>query len=136
MNKKRDLSFRVEVMIMLAVFIVVISVLTRLFALAETESRKARHLSDAVILAANGAEVFMAAEDDEEIYAILNEAGNAAGPLAFSYSAQREPQAEGPFCLQLQTSEKDGFREALLQVSYEGETIYELTTGRVSGGGQ
>ncbi|MBR2802671.1 MAG: hypothetical protein IKE21_08850 [Erysipelotrichaceae bacterium] len=138
MNKKRDLGFRIEVIVMLVVFVAVIGTLTRLYAQADLESRRAAHLSDAVILTANGAEVFMAAEDDEELLRILDEANNAEKKadhlLEARYAEDCTPAAGGDFCLQIETKDSADFREVTFRVSYQGEEIYELTTGKVRGG--
>ena len=138
MNKKRDLGFRIELVVMLVVFVAVIGTLTRLYAGADLESRRAAHLSDAVILAANGAEVFMAAEDDEELLRILDEADNAEKKadhlLEVRYAEDRTPTEGGDFCLQIETKDSVDFREVTFRVSYQGEEIYELTTGKVRGG--
>ena len=132
MNEKKDLGFRIEMILMLVIFIGVILVLTRVFSLAELQSRRADHLTDAVILASNGAEVFRSAEDEEEICAILNENGNAVkeDKVRVYYNDELHPESSGSYCLEIGSEKEDGFINAEIAVYYQDELIYELNTGK------
>ena len=62
---------------MLIISVLAISVLANAFSKSDLNSRKAKQLSDAVTLAASGAEVFLASESEEDVLKTLNEADNA-----------------------------------------------------------
>ena len=138
MMKKNGLSFMIELLIMLVIFIILINVSVVVYASARNTSQKARHLSDAVILASNGAEVFIASEDENEIIRILNQNDNHKNndALEFSYNDDLEPQADGRMVMKIDRTENDGFVHGKITIFYGNEVIYELETGRAQKGGR
>ena len=120
MMKKNGLSFMIELLIMLVIFIILINVSVVVYASARNTSQKARHLSDAVILASNGAEVFIKNND----------------ALEFSYNDDLEPQADGRMVMKIDRTENDGFVHGKITIFYDNEVIYELETGRAQKGGR
>jgi hypothetical protein len=82
--------------------ILIVLVLTQIFALGRTQSAAAQELTDAVCLAQNAAEAVSASSSPEELREKLDENGNtgfvdgAAVPtLRAAYDAQLRPDAEG-----------------------------------------
>ncbi len=76
-NKEQITAFYLETLVLIAVFISIILVITRIFGIGRAQSSEARLLTNAVTLAQNGAEAVSAAETPEELLALLNENGNA-----------------------------------------------------------
>ena len=136
MKDRSRFKLGTEIIVILAVFILAISVLTKAFVLAEQRSSKAAVLSDAVSLASNCADVFLASKDDEEIYRILNESDNAekGEDLKVFYDEDLKASKQGKFTVILHEEEKDGFITADISVFYADELIYEISTGK--GGGK
>jgi hypothetical protein len=137
--KKNNLSFMVELLIMLAIFIVLINVLVGVYAISRKTSADAKHLSDAVILASNGAEVFIATDSDEEMMKILNQNDNVKNEdgLVICYNDKLEPDPDGRMMMKIERQSEDDFVHAHISVTYDDKLIYELETGRVQkGGGQ
>ena len=136
--KKNNLSFMVELLIMLAIIIVMINVLVGVYASSRKTSAEAKHLSDAVILASNGAEVFIATDSDEEMAKVLNQNDNVKNDdgLSVYYNDKLEPDPDGRMMMKITREEKDGFAHCSITITYGGEAVYELETGRVQRGGE
>ena len=118
---------------MLVISVLVISVCAAAFSKSGTYSRNAKRLSDAVTLAASGAEVFLAAQTQEEMLSILNEADNAsageADEITARYNDNLEPAADGNMEMVIDWDESDGFAHGTITVYYGNEKIYDLETG-------
>ena len=136
--KKNNLSFMVELLIMLAIFIVLINVLVGVYALSRKTSADAKHLSDAVILASNGAEVFMATDSEQEMIDILNQNNNVRNDegLTVYYNDKLEPDPFGRMVMKIERQSEDGFVHGHITVTYDDELVYELKTGRIERGGK
>ena len=132
MKKKSSLNLGIEIVAILAVFIMSISILSKAFVSARTKSVDAAVLSDAVTLASNGADVFLSCVDEEEICRILNENGNAQlrDKVSVCYDNDLKADASGAFRMDIITEENDGFVDARIIVYHHDELIYEITTGR------
>ena len=77
-------AFYLETLLLIVVFIGIILVLTQVFGLSRTQSREARRLTDAVILAQNGAEAVLVSWDDEGDGFVRNQ-------INVFYGAERNP---------------------------------------------
>ena len=132
MMKGRKSDLGIGIIVILAVFIMAISVLSRAFVLAKERSREAARLSDAVTLASNCADVFLACGDEEELYGILNEDGNVVkdGSLKVSYDDDLKPMKDGAFTVVISEKEEADFIEADIRVYYGEEEIYAIRTGK------
>ena len=71
MKEKRSIVFITELLVMFVILLVVISVITRLFILNRSRSLDARHLTEAVILAEDTAEVISAADDEDDAFELI-----------------------------------------------------------------
>ena len=97
MKQKQNFGFYMETIIMLLVFMIAISNIVRVFTASYGKSRNAEHLTDAVILASNGAELVLASQSPEEIMVVLKDAGpeegndaaEAAGTLFRSWTQEQ-----------------------------------------------
>ena len=139
--KKRDhiTAFYIEALLLIAVFIGVIMLLTGVFAQAKLESSRAKHLTDAVTLAQNGAEAFAAAKVPDDIFALLNENGNGlqieqgeTPCYRFRYNSDLEPDPSGCYWMTVPWLPESGsLVKSLIQVYFEGqeEAVYTLLTG-------
>ncbi|MBQ6149302.1 MAG: hypothetical protein IJI83_07165 [Oscillospiraceae bacterium] len=137
--KKGNMTFAVELMVMLVVFIAVIEVTVAVYAKARSLSLDARHLSDATILASNGAEVFLAADSDEEIIEILNRNNNVTADksISITYDDDLKPDPEGRMRMEIERQTENDFVKGQITVFYDDKQIYDLHTGYVlNGGGQ
>lgn len=104
-------AFYLEVLLLSVGLILIVLVLTQVFALGRRESAAARELSDAVILAQNAAEAVSASESAETLCALLNEANNARitdGMIEAGYNADRTPNATRAPVYWLRVSWKEG----------------------------
>ena len=136
MKQGRSISFYIEIVLMLAVSVLAITVLANAFSRAKLHSRNAGRLSDAVTLAASGAECFLASGDIEELTATLNEAGNASqegSSVIASYDADLRPKAEGNVRMVIDWDEQGSFVNALITVYFDNEEIYSIETGLARG---
>lgn len=138
MNKGRNISFYIEIVIMLVISVMVISVCATAFSKAELHSRRAKLLSDAVTLAASGAEVFLASDTKEAVYEVLNEAGNASvdEDVTALYDDDLAPSADGKMKMVITWDENGGFVKGTVTVYYDGEKIYDLETGSAKEAGR
>ncbi len=138
MKQGRNISFYIEIVIMLVITVLVISVCAAAFSRAESHSRSAKRLSDAVTLAASGAEVFLASDSKEEMYAVLNEADNASlgEEVIALYDDDLSPSAEGKMKMVISWEETGGFVKGTVSIFYDGEKIYDLETGSAKEAGR
>jgi len=138
MKKFGNLGLMIEIMGMLIFFIVLIQILTGVFARSEAESIKAKRLSKAVILASNSAEVFMSSDSLEQMFEILNQSDNARlnEKLEITYDEQLKPDADGKMLVEIIPQEEEDFIHVQISILYDGELIYELQTGHRKGENQ
>lgn len=138
MNSNARRGFMAELSVMLVAFIMVIVIITSVFARAKAMSDEAKHLSDATILASNTAEVFLTCDDEEEIYQILNENGNTVKgeKIISSYNEMLKADKSGKMKVEIAPEKSGNFIKARITVYYLDQMIYELDTGHMIGGGQ
>lgn len=138
MKQGRNISFYIEIVVMLIISVMVISVCAAAFSKAEAHSRSAKHLSDAVTLAASGAEAFLASDTVEDLFSVLNEADNAAvsDEVTAFYDEDLNPAADGIMKMVISWDEENGFVKAAVTVFYDGEKIYDLETGSAKEAGR
>ena len=101
-NDKSITAFYVEVLMLTVGLILMVLVLTHIFALGRSQSASAKELTDAVCLAQNAAEAVSASSSPEELLEKLDEGGNcaftegAAVPtIRAAYDRKMQPAAEG-----------------------------------------
>ena len=71
-ERGHNTAFYIETLVMILVFVVIILVLTKVFAIAKTDSTEAQRLTDSVSIAQNAAEVVQASESrDAAEYLLL-----------------------------------------------------------------
>lgn len=139
-KKKRHITnFYLETLVLAAVFMVVILVLTRVFALSGRLSSRAEILTRAVHLAENAAEAVSASAAPGDLAELLEENGNAGQVwegercvLSLGYDRDMNPMSGGDFRVDItwQPGEDDSFAESRVSVYWMGETdpVYELET--------
>ena len=132
-------AFYIEALLLIVVFLAIILVLTQVFGLARQQSIAAGQLTDAVTLAGNAAEAVSACADPEELFRLLDEAGNAVkqpdgkGLLAY-YDQKRAPDPKGCFCVDVSWDEEPAetgtMISSVIQVfcGKPEEPIYRLET--------
>ena len=130
--KRNKNNLGIEIILILSAFICCILILSKAFVSARMASSEASVLSDAVKLASDCADVFLACGDENEILSVLNEAGNAKKEEAISvtYDEDLKPSAGGAFEVKIAIDEASGFATAKLSVFYKDEQVYEIETGR------
>lgn len=143
MKKKQHITaFYMEMLVLITVFIVVILILTRVFALSRQQSAKARILTNAVCLAENAAETAAASSDEEAFLALFGREGNACmleedGHKIYQarYDDEMAPAAEGNFLVNVEWMPESGaegdYVTGRITVYWKGseEPIYTLETG-------
>ena len=99
-------AFYVEVLILTVGMILIVLVLTQVFALGRMQSASAEELTDAVCLAQNAAEAVASSRSPEELLQTLGEDGNcgydesASPPVVWAaYDTQMRPDAQGAILL-------------------------------------
>ncbi|MCI8514486.1 MAG: hypothetical protein HFI93_07620 [Lachnospiraceae bacterium] len=134
-------AFYMETLMLAAVFVTVILVLVRVFALSGQMSGRARVLTCAVHLAENAAEAAAAAQSPEALREILEENGNVRweengeeGLLCAWYADDMSPAPEGDFRVDVTwTSEESavgGLHRSTITVYWAEEAVYTLKTAR------
>ena len=138
-NHSSVTGFYLETLLLIVVFLSVILMLTQVFGLAQTQSTRAKQLTEAVVLAGNAAEAFAESESPEELLALLNESGNAlpmedaAGVTAY-YASDLKPEADGAYRVDVswlpETTEKGMMVRGVVEVlcGTPGEPVYRLET--------
>ncbi|MBQ9046840.1 MAG: hypothetical protein IJ120_02960 [Solobacterium sp.] len=131
MKKNENFSFYTEVIVMLLALIMVIMTLTRVFAGSRGQSSKAAQLSDAVILASNGAEIMASCGNEEELMEILKDAAPVKEGTTirayFDENFRMDPN--GVMELAVDWQEENDFVHAVITVSRENRELYQMTTG-------
>lgn len=147
-NRKHPVTaFYIEALILVAVFTIVILVLTRVFAWSGQIGRKAALLTNAVHLSENAAEAVAASDSLEEVMALLDENGNAQlleeGLLRVWYDEDMNPMPEGNLWLDVtwvpeESASAGGKRLVESQVTVYGAgdagSIYTLETAVLAEG--
>ena len=91
-KKQHTTAFYLETLLMILVFVAIILVLTRVFALGRNQSAKAETLTNAVTLAANAAEAVSASRTPEELAERLGESARVGGQgVIAGYRADMSP---------------------------------------------
>lgn len=134
-------AFYLETLLLIAVFIAIILVLTRVFGISRSQSGDAKLLTHAVCLAQNAAEAVSAAPDEEALRAILNENDNAAvteGGIRASYDRDMQPDADGELLVDVTWVPEGGLVSSSVTVWLEGraEPVYTLDTASYKGEAQ
>ncbi len=131
MMKRNRNNLGVEIIVILLAFLFSILILTRAFAGAKVRSSEAAILSDAVTLASNIADTYLACED-EKIAQILNENGNIveANGIEAYYDEQLHPASNGRFRAKLKFDRQGLFEKAYITIFYDGNEVYALETGK------
>lgn len=143
MKKKQHITaFYMEMLVLVAVFTVVMLILTRVFALSGRQSAEAGVLTKAVHLAENTAETVAAADSEEGFLALFG--GNSGADTLEEkghriyearYNDEMEPAAEGSFLVRVEWLPEDGAEGELvksrIRVYWNGgeEPVYTLETG-------
>ena len=133
--KRNNRTFMIELLAMLVVFVFVILVMSRVYARSLAQAQEAKRLNDAVVLASNAAEVFLSAQEEEEIRDILNEKDNAVyeeDVIAY-YNEDLMPDRSGKMKVVIHSEKKNDFIYGTIRVYYEDREVYELQTGHLSG---
>lgn len=135
-------AFYIEALILVALFAMVILVLTKVFAWSGQKSRDAALLTNAIHLAENGAEAVMVSGSLEEVRTLLEENGNGEftasetgeSTLRVQYDDDGNPVPEGTIWMDIQwipeASEGEGLVKAIITVNRIGstESVYTLET--------
>ena len=128
---KKDHGFLVEMIVMLAVLVGLISVMSYVYAGSLSLSRKAKQLNDAIILASNGAEVFLAGNDEKEFAAVFGTAdANEDGEVSVCFNDELDPDEDGRMKMVLQYRDDRDMTYGHISVYYDEQLVYELDTGR------
>ncbi|MBR0040650.1 MAG: hypothetical protein IJP64_04660 [Oscillospiraceae bacterium] len=101
-NDKSITAFYIEVLMLTVGLILIVLVLTHIFALGRSQSAAAQEMTDAVCLAQNAAEAVAASSSPEELLEKLDEGGNcgfaegtAVPTVRAVYDRQMRPDTEG-----------------------------------------
>lgn len=144
MKKKGHITaFYMEMLVLTAVFIIVILILTQVFALSRGQSAKAKTLTDSVCLAENAAELMAGAGGEDAFLALLGKAGNVqvseeGGHKRFQarYDGDMNPAPGGDFLVDVEWipqagSEAGNFVKGVITVYWgqDPEPVYILETG-------
>ncbi len=148
-NKKRHMSeFFIETLVLVVIFIVVILVLTRVFALSGRMSTRAGLLTRAVRLAENAGEAVAASDSPETLLRLLEENGNVrlnregeTDILDARYDEDMRPAKDGSFRVKITWKTEENmpdFAESVVAVYWmeETEPVYSLETAVYFGGGE
>ncbi len=132
-NREHITAFYMETLLLIAVFMVILMLITRVFGIAARTGSDAKLLTNAVCLAQNAAEAVAGSGNSEELLSLLNENGNAVpedGGVAASYRADMTPEAGGPFLIRVSWEPEGSVVSSRIEVRYQGrkEPVYTLTT--------
>ena len=134
-------AFYLETLLLIVVFIGIILVLTQVFGLSRTQSREARRLTDAVILAQNGAEAVSAKSPQEAAALLAQETGTwgtavKGNGFLVRFDRSLRPDPEGNYTVLVSwDDEGDGFVRSQINVFYGAERnpLYTLGTAAFHG---
>lgn len=141
-KKQHITAFYMEMLMLIAVFAIVILILTKVFAMARQEGASAEILTSSVCLAENTAEIIAACDSEETLLALLGNAGNVSvlegeecRIFRAVYDKDRNPASEGSFLVDIEWMPEDGGEGSLVKciinVYRSGDEIpvYTLETG-------
>lgn len=139
-KKSRTTLFYMETLAMTAVFIIVMLVLTQVFARSKQMSLQAGALTYAVHLAENTAEAVSASRSAEELFFLLEEGGNVrwlegrgVTMLRAQYDGEMKPVESGRFWVDVtwepeSDAGESGLMRSRVVVYWDGEEVYSLDT--------
>jgi type II secretory pathway pseudopilin PulG len=134
-------AFYVETLVLMVVLMVVALVLTQVFGLAKTQSRRAELLNSAVSLAESAAEAVAGADSPETLASLLAEGDNvtsvegaAVTTLRAAYDTDRTPNSAGALWVEVTWQPTSGpagtMVDSTITVSLRGEVLYTLSTAQ------
>ena len=141
MKSKSSIAFIVELFIMFAILLLVITVVTNAFMLTRNESLKAEHLTEAVIAAESTAETVSAAADAEEASALISKMAGAegiktdGGAISFVTKYDKDGASGDEYLVSVTLDEQETNTGQYIsgtvdvELADTGEKIYTLTTG-------
>lgn len=128
-------GFYLETLLLIAVFIAIILVLTRVFGLGQAMSGEAKLVTNAVTLAQNAAEAVSASASPEDLAALLDENGNASadgqGAVVARYDGDMTPDPAGEIAVEATWEPaEDGLVQSVVTVTLDGraDPVYSLHT--------
>ena len=132
--KRRD-NLGIEIIMILSAFICCLLVLSKAFVSARVKSGQASVLSDAVTLASDCADVFLACEDEDRILKVLGEGAKFSGDrqIIAYFGDDLKANGQGPFKVVIDIDKENDFAIADITVSRNEEEIYSIQTGRKAG---
>lgn len=138
-ERRRNTSFYVETLLMIAVFIAIILVLTQVFGLARRESDSARALSDAVVLAGNAAERLSLSDSPDALMALTDEgsAEQKKNVITARYDRALRPDPAGVYTVETVWQPEGELARGVITVTLRGkaEPVYQLETAVYLGEG-
>ena len=131
MNKREKLIFYLETFILTLSFVMVIMFLSRMYEKSFKLARDAASRSDAVILSANMAECIKSVEDEEDLALFLDEEfgmEKEGENYLVRFNGDLQPDENGDYLISVTFKEDDGYKEATIRASRNGEELYVLET--------
>lgn len=143
MKKKRHITaFYMEILVLITVFMVVILILTKVFALSRQQSARAEILTNSVCLAENMGELLAASDSEEMFFAQLGRNGNVdisteQGHKVFyaQYDDEMRPAVTGSYKVAIEWIPEERaegtFVQGIITVYWmeDKEPVYSLETG-------
>lgn len=136
MKKARNIALIVELLLLFVILLFVITTITKTFMASRNQSLYARHLTEAVCLAQEVAEVAAAAEDRAGAVRLLEsleqteEVRDEADGIGLDMTFSGDEGAER-YHVQMDWNEEDSFVQETIRVYFDGENdpLYTLDTG-------
>ncbi len=131
-ESNRSISFYVEALMLILVFVVVLVTLARLFGASISNSQSARTLTDAVTLAQNAAEAVSASSDARELARLLAPEGGAKTDdtqVEVWYNEDLEPDDAGVYLVSATWqpgAEDPRLVHSRIRVLRDGQQVYDL----------
>ena len=154
MKKTRNPAFIVELLLLFVILLLVIVVITRTFMAARSQSLSAKHLTEAVSLAENAAEISLSAADPEDAYERLlkmvqvTNAEKEEDTVKLTVDFSNQDGENNHYLLEMnwaeETTQRGAFKNGEIRVYYLGSNenydqndnlIYTLNTGEYVPGG-
>ncbi len=126
---KKNYGFIIELFVMLIGFALVIMVMSGLYARSLADSLKAKNLNDAVILASNGAEVFLAEKDEKgfaEVFGMKDDAEDGTVTVCFNEGLLADEN--GSYRMVLTYDRQGDLVYGHFDIYFDDELIYDLDT--------
>lgn len=141
-KKQHITAFYMEMLVLIAVFVVVILILTKIFALSRQQSARAEILTNSVYLAENAAEMVAASDSQETFRALLEREGKIqilesgdGRTFRVRYDNDRKQAEQGAYRLDVEWKPEDSLGGSLVKSvitvywGEETEPVYTLETG-------